>query len=312
MFRKGPGLLLRDLMRGDDPQIKAVLAVLEAVDADVVLLQGVDYDLNSEALRRLAEAAGYAHYFARRPNSGRASGLDLDGDGRLGEPEDAIGFGAFSGQGGMAILSRFRIEAEAMLDHADLLWRDMQESLLPAPNDDWPSRDIHAALPLVSVAHWEVPVRLANGMALTLWAYHAAPPVFDGPEDRNGRRNHDQNMFWKYRMDGAFGPLPERFVLMGDANLDPVDGDGRKTAILALLNDSRLQDPRPEGASGTDTVDWDDPNPGDLRVSYILPQAEMRVVASGVFWPGANAPLAEIVAEASRHRLVWVDLDLSE
>ena len=94
---------MRDLIRGDDPQISAVLSVLSEANADVVLLQSVDYDLNGEAISRLAKAAGYPHFLAQRPNSGRPSGLDIDADGRLGEPEDAFGYGEFSGQGGMAL-----------------------------------------------------------------------------------------------------------------------------------------------------------------------------------------------------------------
>ena len=57
--RDGPGLFLRDLARGVDEQITAVLEVIAAADADILALQGIDYDLTGEALGMFARAAGY-------------------------------------------------------------------------------------------------------------------------------------------------------------------------------------------------------------------------------------------------------------
>ena len=169
---------------------------------------------------------------------------------------------------------------------------------------------------LSTSAHWALRVAHPEG-AFTLLTLSATPPVFDGPEDRNGRRNHDQLMFWLHLLDGRFGPAPqERFVLIGDTNQDPVGGEGRKAAIRALLGDPRLQDPRPvrpdpegklAGIARHHTVDWPDPGPGTLRVDYILPSTDWRVVASGVHWP-VEGEAAEEAATASRHRMVWVDL----
>ena len=132
--RKGPGLLLRDIGRGDDPQLAAVLRIIEAADADVLTLQGIDYDLTQEALARLAEAAGYPEHFSLRPNTGLPTGLDMDGDGRLGGPRDAQGYGRFSGQGGMAILSRWPIDRERVQDLSAILWRDIPDATLPEVN----------------------------------------------------------------------------------------------------------------------------------------------------------------------------------
>ena len=50
----GPGLLLHDLRKEDlPPQRAAVVAVIAALDADVLVLTGVDYDLRGEALDAL-------------------------------------------------------------------------------------------------------------------------------------------------------------------------------------------------------------------------------------------------------------------
>lgn len=307
--RDGPGLLLRDIARGGDAQIAAVLAVIAAGNADVIALQGIDYDLTGEALSRLAEAAGYPHYFALRPNTGMPTEYDMDGDGRLGGPRDAQGYGRFSGQGGIAILSRHPVLKDAVQDLSSILWKDIPDPLLPVTDaGPFPSADAQAALRLSTTGHWIVPIALPN-RTFDLMTFHAGPPVFDGPEDRNGRRNHDEIRLWQHVLDGAVGTAPTGpFVIAGDANLDPVDGSGIKSAIRSLLADPRVQDPAPEGAEGTDTVDWPEPVPGNLRVDYVLPSADWEVLDAGVLWPTADDTFSETATTASRHRLVWVDL----
>ena len=98
-----------------------MVSVISHVDPDVLLLTGFDYDLDAQALIALNTAIGrqgapYGFFFAKRPNTGFATGLDLDGDGQLGGPGDAQGYGRFAGEGGMAILSRLPVEAEAVQD----------------------------------------------------------------------------------------------------------------------------------------------------------------------------------------------------
>ena len=124
------------------------------------------------------------------------------------------------------------------------------------------------------------------------------------------------------------GPL----VLLGDANLDPYDGDGRAEALTALLEHPQLQDPQPRSAGGAaapqiganadhrgapalDTADWADVAsdgrnaPGNLRVDYVLPSRDLRIIGAGVVWPTPDDPKAlALVEAASRHHLVWVDV----
>ena len=169
---------------------------------------------------------------------------------------------------------------------------------------------------------------MPGGGTLTLLTLAASPPVFDGPEDRNGLRNADEIRFWQLWLDGAFGPVPEGPVaVMGNANLDPLDGDGRQEAIVALLEDPRLQDPRPRSPGGAladdpghrgdpalDTADWTDAGgPGNLRVSYVLPDAGLEVTDAGVLWPAPGDPLSDLVdgergGPAGPQRLVWTDV----
>jgi len=222
---------------------------------------------------------------------------------------DAQGYGRFSGQGGMAILSRYPIRTDDVQDLSYLLWKDIPDALLPVTADGpFPSADALAVQRLSTTGHWIVPIDAPQGR-FDLLTFHASPPVFDGPEDRNGRRNHDEIRLWQQVLDGKIGTAPtHRFVIAGDANLDPKDSDGIRSAIRNLLADARLQDVRPTGAAGTDTVDWADPVPGNLRVDYVLPSTHWAVLDAGVMWPPADDPAAPTVVAASRHRLVWVDL----
>jgi len=327
--RRGPGLLLSDVLSGDE-QVAAVIAVIASVQPDVLLLNGFDHDYEGHALAAFGDAlegAGleFPHRFAARPNAGLATGLDLDGNGRLGEARDAQGYGAFTGQGGMAVLSRFPLGE--VRDFSAFLWADLPGAIPPAEDGaPFPSAAAQAAQRLSSVAHWDVPVITDEG-PLHLLAFNATTPVFDGPEDLNGRRNHDEIAFWQRLLDGAlpFPPPAGAVVVIGNANLDPSDGDGRREAIRALLADSRLQDPRPmsnggalavnpgqTGDPGLDTVDWSDPIPGNLRVDYVLPDARLDVAGAGVVWPAPDAPMGLTVETASRHRLVWVDVVFPE
>lgn len=310
LSRKGPGLLLRDLQRGEDTDIEAALAAIAAVQPDVLALQGIDWDLELRALRALqqrlaARGAPYPHFFALQPNAGLPSGLDLDGDGETGGARDAQGYGRFTGQGGIAVLSRLPVAADEARDLSPMLWRDLPEALLPEHPDGspFPSGGAQAVQRLSSTGHWIVPLELPGGGRLHLLTFQATPPVFDGPEDRNGRRNHDEIRLWQHVLDQSLAPAP--FVIAGGASLDPDRGEGRHEAIRALLADPRLQDPRPESAAaGLNTVEWE--NAGRMRVDYVLPSAGLTVAGSGVHWPeGSGRP-------GSRHRLVWADIQLEE
>ncbi|MBI6628668.1 endonuclease/exonuclease/phosphatase family protein [Pontibaca salina] len=326
--RDGPGLLLRDITNGKDDQIAAVVGVIAHTAPDILALQSIDWDHDGAALAALAAVlrdAGvdYPHRFTAQPNSGLASDLDLDGDGRLGGPGDAQGYGNFTGQKGMAVLSRYPIRTGEIRDLSPLLWRDLPGALLPlhADGSPFPSAAAQAVQRLSYTAHWVVPIALPGPRDLTLLTFYASPPVFDGPEKRNQRRNHDEILLWQALLDGALGPVPENVVLAGGANLDPFDSDGQRDAIRRLLADPRLKDPAPasigaalaadqghRGPNALDTVDW--PKVGRLRVDYVLPSSDWRVRDAGVFWPAPGEPGHDIALAASRHRLVWVDLAL--
>lgn len=134
LSREGPGLLLRDIER-DDPQVLAAAAVIAAAAPDIILLTGIDWDLDGRALAAFSArltAAGHdmPHQFTAQPNRGLATGLDLNGDGRTGRGDDAQGFGQFTGQNGMAILSRLPIQQ--VTDYSSEIWKNIPNNSMPA------------------------------------------------------------------------------------------------------------------------------------------------------------------------------------
>ena len=292
-------MLLRDLRKGKDEQIASIVNVITTVAPDVLLLTDFDYDIDSMAISAFVLSLGaaglvYDHTFASRPNTGLPTGLDMDGNGRTGEARDAQGYGRFSGDGGMAVLSRFPIDQDNVENLSDILWRDVAGGTLPA----------------------------IDGAPFHLLAWSATPPVFDGPEDRNGLRNRDELLMWENRL--ANDP-PASFIVLGNANFDPVDGNGLRDSMEAFLNRADLQDPAPRSEGGAfaadpdhmgdpslDTADWPDYAPGNLWVSYVFPAMDWTVGDAGVFWPAPSDPDAKLLGDdglaAGPHRLVWVDV----
>ena len=358
MNRKSAGELTEGLQKGD-PQAAKIADILRAVSPDVFLLNEIDYDarsaemflnryLSSQDPNEKTEQPPWKYFFAGPVNTGVDSGLDLDGNGKLHEPNDAWGFGTFPGQYGMAVFSRHEIQTQAIRTFQNFRWSQMPGALRPMRSKPGSSElesyypdAVWDQLRLSSKSHWDVPVVIGD-KTLHLIASHPTPPVFDGPEDRNGCRNHDEirllmdyvsgDSSGAYLLDdnGRTGPLaPEAsFVIAGDLNSDPIDGDGRAEAIRKLLEHPRLvKYPAPRSQGGveasenskganlkhqadpaTDTGDFNDRNPGNLRIDFVLPSANLKVLASGVYWPSkSQSAEANALATASDHRLVWVD-----
>ena len=89
---------------------------------------------------------------------------------------------------------------------------------------------------------------MIGGKAVHFLTGHPTPPVYDGPEDRNGTRNYDEIRFWAdyvtpgksgyvYDDGGGRGGLQpgSLFVIAGDQNSDPLDGDSIPGSIQLLL-----------------------------------------------------------------------------
>lgn len=359
--RNAPGQLIQHLSTPGNAQAATVAEIIQRARPDVLLINEFDFDPDGTAARLFqqnylslphngAASIEYPYRFVAPSNTGIPSGLDLNNDGSVGGPDDAFGFGFFPGQFGMAVYSMHPIVLDDVRTFQMFLWADMPGALLPddpsTPEPaDWFSAEELAAVRLSSKSHWDLPVDI-EGRIVHFLVSHPTPPVFDGPEDRNGRRNHDEIRFWAdyvtpgtasayiYDDAGQRGGLAPgaRFVMAGDQNADPLDGDSVPGAAQLLLEHPRVNTsvtPASEGAvdaterqgganlthrgdPALDTADFADSAPGNLRVDYVLPSHPLRILDGAVFWPTADDPLFRLVGDfpfpSSDHRLVWIDV----
>jgi hypothetical protein len=359
--RFNAGDLIADLSTPDDEQAQAVAEIIQRTRPEVLLINEFDYDelggpYDSLAAQLFqdnylsfpwngAEPIHYPYRFVMPSNTGIPSGRDFNKDGIIGGPDDAFGFGFFPGQYGMAVYSMHPIDYGSARTFQLFLWKDMPGAMLPVNPDGTPWYDAGdlEVFRLSSKSHWDVPV-LVGGKTVHFLTSHPTPPVFDGPEDRNGTRNYDEIRFWAdyvipsrssyiYDDSGDSGGLEPgaMFVIAGDQNSDPFDGDSipgsaqlllehplvntkvtpdseggpEQAALQDAANDNHIGDP------AFDTADFADTAPGNLRADYVLPRKQMRIIDAGVFWPLSSDPLFRLVGTfpfpSSDHRLVWVD-----
>ncbi|SEF79176.1 3-phytase [Nonomuraea solani] len=365
--RAADGQLVADLSTPDNAQAKVIAEIVQRARPDVVLINEFDFDAGGVAARLFqdnylsvgqggARPIAYRHRFTAPSNTGIASGFDLNNNGAVvttpgaaGYGDDAFGFGAFPGQFGMVVYSRHPIDVRAVRTFQRFLWKDMPGAALPddpatpAPAD-WYSPEELRVFRLSSKSHWDLPVRVGHRTVHFLVS-HPTPPTFDGAEDRNGRRNHDEIRLWAdYTRPGGGGYLYDdrgrrgglapgaAFVIAGDQNADPHDGDSYQNAIRQLLGHPRINAafaPSSAGAAEAavlqggantthtgdpkyDTADFSDTAPGNLRADYVLPSRRLKVTGGGVFWPVAADPLSRLTGvfpfPSSDHRLVWLDI----
>jgi endonuclease/exonuclease/phosphatase family protein len=374
--RNAAGELKADLIASTDMsrpgvvQAHTVAEIVQRIRPDVLLLNEFDYE--PEALDLFADrflavphngAPGiqYRYRFIAPSNTGIPSGFDLNNNGVVSGGDDALGFGLYPGQFGMAVYSRYPIDRRAIRTFQLFLWKDMPGARLPddpatAAPADWYSPAELNVFRLSSKSHWDLPIRIGERTVHFLVS-HPTPPVFDGPEDRNGTRNADEIRFWAdyltpgrsndYIYDDAGrrdGLKPgSLFVIAGDQNSDPLDGDSIPGAIQQLLNHplvntsltpSSLGAPEAAalqgGANAThrsdprfDTADFADTAPGNLRADYLLPRKNIRMRSANVFWPVRSDPLYRLAGDfvfenrfigngfpASDHRAVWIDVTI--
>ncbi len=356
MYGKSADELLKLLGQGTWTKGKRVAEIIQRVRPDVLLLNEFDYDSDSGAREILLDRylgvsqngqapITYSHSYVARVNTGEPSGMDLNQDGRSDGAADGFGYGVYPGQYGMVVLSRFPMDRKSVRTFQHFLWKDMPDALQPidpASKQPYYPAEVWEKLRLSSKSHWDIPMDVA-GTTVHFLVCHPTPPVFDGPEDRNGKRNHDEIRFWADYIDperngyiyddqGLRGGLSvaDHFVIAGDLNSDPHDGDSHSAAIGQLLEHRLISSaPVPSGQGGGvassqadgmanllhrgdprhDTGDFRDADSGNLRVDYVLPGASLSCVGGGVFWPAPDSPLAPLVL-ASDHRLVWMDVRL--
>ena len=183
--RGAAGALVADLSTPDNAQARTIAEIVQRTRPDVLLINEFDF---VEAASRMscssrttcrsaqngAEPIDYAYRFIAPSNTGIASGFDLNNNGAIvttpgapGYGDDALGFGAFPGQFGMAVYSRYPIDDEQIRTFQHFLWKDMPGALLPddpatpAPAD-WYSPAELAIFRLSSKSHWDLPIQIGN------------------------------------------------------------------------------------------------------------------------------------------------------
>lgn len=344
---------LEEALKSNNEQIQQVAEIIQRTRPDVLVLNEFDYidaakgiDVFRsdylEVAQQGADPIKYPYVYIGPVNTGVPSGHDLDNSGPDGLPaNDAWGFGFYPGQYGMVVLSRYPIEHGQVRTFQNFKWKDMPNAMQPRDpetNEPWYSDASWQAFPLSSKSHWDIPITVGKNTVgektLHILVSHPTPPVFDGPEDRNGKRNHDEVRFWAdyivreqadyiYDDNGNKGGLAPhtRFVIAGDLNAsDDADSANVTGTIEQLLDHPLLQTdliPQSMGAvehtpaalnSAFHTASW------RKRADYVLPSVYgLEVLGAEVFWPTQDDPLARLVSSrsaSSDHRLVWVDIRL--
>ncbi|WP_136689422.1 twin-arginine translocation signal domain-containing protein [Halorhabdus amylolytica] len=267
---------------------------------------------------------------------------DFNKDGSAGKrPGDAFGFGMYPGQYGLAVASQYPIVESEIRTFQEFLWADMPGNLMPL--DDGSERlnkkdgiyltpEETDAFRLPSKTHADVPIRV-DGERVHVLTSHPTPPQYDGPNNFNGRWNHDEIRFWAdyvanadyiYDDDGNRGGLEDdNYVLMGDQNgavtteriLKPShtffhENDDFYTEELptspggeSLDNPyaTRIRGTRPGQSGEEDTV--------VAQLDYVLPSPQLSYEDGGVIWPEPGTDRIETVRSASDHRMVWADVN---
>jgi hypothetical protein len=374
LTRFNAGDLVIELAALGSAQPDTIAEIIQRVRPDVLLINEFDFDAGGVAAQLFqekylsvahgnADPIDYPYHYVAPSNTGIPSGFDLNNFGGVGGPDDAFGFGFFPGQFGMVVYSMFPIDFDAIRTFQLFLWKDMPGALLPDDPDisgpaDWYSPAELDVFRLSSKSHWDVPIVIPGDdepKIVHFLVSHPTPPVFDGAEDRNGTRNADEIRFWAdyimpsrssyiYDDDGQTGGLPPGvlFVIAGDQNSDPLDGDSIPGSAQQLLEHPFVNtkvEPSSAGATeqsalqgnantlhlsdpAFDTADFFDgfpPTPfggapGNLRADYVLPRKSLRITDAAVFWPLSDDPLFPLVGTfpfpSSDHRLVWVDVQV--
>lgn len=339
---------LMQALLNEHQQIKNIAEIIQRVNPDILLLNEFDHhDKNHRALslflsnylekgQQDQQAIHFPYFYQGPVNTGVPTSFDLNQDKTAGlSPADNYGFGYFPGHFSMALLSKYPINLNAIRTFQTFKWRDMPNALQPIDPKtgiSWYSEQAWNNFRLSSKSHWDIPIIIGEQL-IHILASHPTPPVFDGSEDRNGKRNHDEIRLWHdyispkksgyiYDDQGKSGGLTEQqaFIILGDQNASINNGDAITDGIASILNHPNVQDSKPKSLGGQankkdithsaeHTAHW------GMRADYVLPsKPHFTIQDSGIFWPLPTDEAFRLVkdrAASSDHRLVWVDLHLN-
>lgn len=337
--------VLEELEGGMHPQARVLAETVQLNAPDVLVLTGLSYDeqqqiaatINDEYLARGQNGQSgikYSHVYTAPTNSGIESGADLDGDGRVGGPGDALGYGRYAGERGMAVFSTYPIVKDEVRTFQEFLWQDMPENSIPAGEFSTLEKSV---LPLPSTSLWDIPLEVpgeAEHVHLVATDLNSPP----GPTGPDVARSEDQRRmvaeyvagasWYLYDDEGAYGGLESGspFVLAGslaDAQELQTWPGQEIPELSSLLEADSIQDPGPKAITEEPLAQRRDAEAdpqathgltgGDaVRSSYVLPAADLDVDSSGVFWPAEGEFGFNLVdpsdPDSPIGRLVWLDI----
>lgn len=332
--------LVGELAGGNHSKARTVAETAQVNEPDVLVLTGISYDEDgriAEILKDQYLASGqngqagqnYPHVFAAPSNSGIDSGVDLDGDGTVGGPGDAMGYGQYPGEEGMIIFSKEPLDTENARTFQEFLWKDLPGSSLEEGDFTQAEESI---LRLASTSLWDVPV-LVDGSPVHIVASATAAPA--EPSTADVARSEDMaelisdyvasEAWYLYDDEGGEGGIAPGAdaVVVGEPSLSDEDG------LHQLTDHSVLEDPAPEAVTETSlqsrpgpisqtdalATRWVDGGE-DQRASVALPSGGLDVSGSGIFWPGEGEfgyeTVDPAVTRSLNDRLVWLDIARGE
>lgn len=205
--QKPTGKELEHALTSNHKQINNIAEIIQKTNPDIILLNEFDRQDDNLATLKLfldkyleksqqnSTPIKYPYLFQGPVNTGVKSSVDFNNNGKSAEtPTDTYGFGLFPGHFGMAMLSKYPINEELIRTFQYFKWKDMPGALKPvnpSDNSNYYNDEAWQEFRLPSKSMWDIPVKVGD-KTLHIIASHPTPPVFDGPEDRNGKRNHDE------------------------------------------------------------------------------------------------------------------------
>jgi len=359
------GIRTADLSGADNPRLKRIAEVIQRIRPNILLINRIAYDTPGGLGVKDGEAPGqngqrFADLYLAIPqaeglaplkykafmapvNSGMASGLDFDGNGKVvtaypssGVPGveaaaysgDCWGPGAYPGEHGMALLvdERLTIVVDGVRTFRLMPWEYMPASLLPRSED--PGGLSEAAIRvfrLATASHWDVPVRLPDGSLLRVLCGQPGATLGKFADERRTRRWHDEVRFWAdyaegegYLVDdksvGGGADLDAPFVLLGNLGArntqvgsEQLGGAGSKgpDPISDILFVADRINPKitPTADLAVQDLEPTDTRWGGGRTDFVLPSLELGVAAAGVWRHPPDGPDRTFPTE---HFPVWM------
>jgi hypothetical protein len=343
------------LMSASDEQATAAAEVAARFEPDILCINELQYDISgwpaqgmpgaapgspyggynvpgADNAKRVAErvaAAGgpsYEHTLLTAGNSGYYwEGNTLGFDWFI-----LRGWGEYPGRFNTAVLSKYPIVEDQVRIITNFAWEDLPDNKI-AQMDSEIGVQVPPGFPLFEKSLNVVPVQVGADV-VHLVLLHPVSPAFD---PINPYRNYDELRALRLFLDGQLPgvePLAvgAKFIVVGDLNADPDDGDSLPGAIQQVLEQPDLLAVFPEGAgtkgnngqyntyiSGCGLDDGSVvTNPAarfQLQLDYLLPSATIgQPLESNNFFPdiAQNQYDFALSCRASDHRFLSIDVEI--